>query len=164
MNTRKLSVAAVSLSVALVGGVYASSAGATPPSIPGPAPSGLVQGPLDDTDRDDLEIEQDDVELEVDDPTTVQMFTLTYPPRSHSGWHSHAGIVLVVVESGTVVRRTADCAKERFTAGEAFYEVGAHRVSNPSKDVPAVLSITRVFPTALGAARIDEPKPACAAR
>jgi len=155
--SRKLPVAAAC--VLLVGGVYASSAGATPQSVPPPVASGLVEGPLDDTRRGDLEIEQDDVELEVDDPTTVQMFTLTYPGNAFSGWHAHAGIVLVVVESGSVVRVDEDCKREEFTAGTSFYEVGAHHVRNPSADVPAVLKITRIFPTGLGAARIDLPAP-----
>lgn len=163
MNTRKITVAAASL--ILVGGVYASSAGATPgstgPLAPTPDPNPPVSAPLDDSeDGEDLEIEQDDVVLEVEDETIVQMFELTYPAGSFSGWHSHAGIVLAVVKSGSVVRETGCRRAETFVAGQSFYEVGPHHVSNPGPD-PAVLSITRIFPADLGGARIDEPAPRC---
>ena len=75
------------------------------------------------------------------------------------------GLLLpAVVRSGEVVRQSG-CTRERFRAGDAFTEVGAHHVSNPSATEPAVLSITRIYPAA-GAAtpRIDEPAPTCPGR
>ncbi len=91
------------------------------------------------------------------------MFELLYPARSVSGWHSHHGIVLAVVVSGSVERESG-CRTETFTAGDAFYEVGPHNVSNPSTKEAAVLSITRIFPTELGGARIPEDEPRCRRR
>jgi quercetin dioxygenase-like cupin family protein len=158
MNTsRKLTVAAVA--TVLVGGVYVSSAGATPPSTDPPEATGLVSGALDDSSRHMLRVVQDRVELKVKQPTSVATSTLTYEPGEFSGWHSHPGIVIAVVKSGTVTRQ-AGCETETFTAGQAFTEVGPHFVSNPG-DVDAVLSITRIYPTSETVARHEEEPPVC---
>jgi hypothetical protein len=90
----------------------------------------------------------------------VSTFDLTYGPNSESGWHSHQGIVVVVVKSGPVVRQTPCDDAEVFTVGDAFTEVGSHNVSNPDS-TPAVLSITRILPTAeVGEPRIEDQRKA----
>ena len=157
MATRKLPV--VVLAAALVGGVYVSSAGATPPSADPPEATGLASGTLDDSSRRMLRVVQDRVELKVKQPTSVATFTLTYEPGEFSGWHSHPGIVIAVVQSGSVTRQ-AGCETETFGPGEAFTEVGPHFVSNPG-DVDAVLSITRIYPTSMPEGRHEEEPPVC---
>lgn len=118
-----------------------------------------VSGALDGTSRP-LRVSQDGVNLITTGPTTVTTFDLTYPSKSFSGWHSHPGIVIVVVKSGSVVRQTG-CRSEKFEVGDSFTEVGSHYVSNPGS-VAAVLSITRIYPTSqAGTPRIDEPAPRC---
>ena len=84
-------------------------------------------------------------------------FTLTYPPGAYSGWHSHPGIVVAVVKSGTVLRQVG-CRKETFTVGDSFTEVGTHRVSNP-ETVDAVLEITQIYPSDAPARRIEQTDP-----
>jgi quercetin dioxygenase-like cupin family protein len=157
MNVRKLSVTAVA--TVLVGVVYASSAGAaaTPPA---PVPGVQLSGTLDDSGRRVLRIAQDRVDLKVKRETTVTTFDITYPAGSTSGWHSHAGIVIAVVRSGSVVRESG-CDAETFGVGDAFYEVGPHQVSNPDDEVDAVLSITRIYPTELAGPRTEEAAPQC---
>ena len=113
---------------------------ATPPSNPPPAATNLVIGTIDGR----TQIKQDHIELKTKSSTKVASFTLTYPPGSYSGWHSHPGIVVAIVKSGTVLRQVG-CRRETFTAGEAFTEVGTHRVSNPGT-VDAVLEITQIYP------------------
>jgi quercetin dioxygenase-like cupin family protein len=160
MNLSRMTVVAVT--TLLVGGVAVSSAGATPPSSGdlAPVPSDSVSGSLDDSGRRVLRVAQDRVELKVKRATTVTSFDLTYPAGSESGWHSHPGIVVVVVKEGTVVRQTP-CESETFTVGDAFTEVGPHHVSNPGPE-PAVLAITRIYPTEDAATpRIDAPEPQC---
>ncbi|QHT56024.1 cupin domain-containing protein [Cellulomonas sp. H30R-01] len=162
MNGRKLTVAA--LATVLLCGVYVSSASATPPSVPPPTASGTSTGVLDGTDRHVFVAAQDRVALTAAVPTTVSTFDLTYQPGQFSGWHSHPGIVVAVVASGTVERLTVTkrgtCRAEEFGGGESFTEVGPHLVRNTG-DIPAVLSITRIYPTSATQGRIDEPEPAC---
>lgn len=120
----------------------------------------VASGTLDGTDRGPAKVTQDGVELKTKSETQVTTFDLTYPPGSFSGWHSHPGIVIVVVKSGSVLRQT-DCGPgSLFEVGDAFTEVGPHYVTNPGSE-PAVLSITRVYPASATAARIDEPAPVC---
>jgi hypothetical protein len=164
MNAKKLVVAV--LAAGLLGVVYVSSAAATPPSTDPPEASDLVSGPLDgSTGRHPLRVEQDGVELKVKQPTTVATFDLTYEPLEFSGWHSHPGIVVVVVKSGTVERTTpgkhGHCTTQTFTAGTSFTEVGTHDVANPSATDAAVLSITRIYPSDATVSRIDQPAPDC---
>jgi len=163
MNAKKLGVTV--LTAALLGGVYVSSAGATPPSTPPPAASDLVSGPLDGSGRHTLHVSQDGIDLKVKGPATVATFDLTYGPLAFSGWHSHPGIVAVVVKSGTVMRTTVDkhgsCVTQTFTPGTSFTETGTHYVRNPSATVPAVLSITRIYPSDATQSRIDQPAPDC---
>lgn len=162
MNGKKLTLAA--LATVLLCGVYVSSASATPPSVPPPTASGTSTGALDGTDRHALVVAQDHVALKATVPTTVSTFDLTYQPGQFSGWHSHPGIVVAVVTSGTVERLTATkrgtCVTEEFGVGESFTEVGPHLVRNTG-DVPAILSITRIYPTSATQGRIDEPEPTC---
>ena len=81
-------------------------------------------------------------------------------PGATSGWHKHPGIVLAVVKSGTVTRKSKCERTETFTAGQAFTEVGAHFVRNPGTE-PAVLAITQILPADAPAFRVDIDKPKC---
>jgi hypothetical protein len=68
-----------------------------------------------------MKVSQDGIELKTKSETTVTTFDLTYPPGSFSGWHSHPGIVIVVVKSGTVIRQTGCDAGETFTVGDTVH-------------------------------------------
>ena len=139
--------------IALVAGLListsalATAAQATPPG-PGPAPnlptpSNLAEGKLDGP----VNIKQDGIGLKVHGgDATVREFDLTYPVGTYSGWHRHPGIVIAVVQSGTVKRQFKDCKVSTFKPGDAFYEVGDHFVWNPDAAIPAVLKITQIFP------------------
>jgi quercetin dioxygenase-like cupin family protein len=111
--------------------------------------SGTIDGRTD--------IKQDKVELKTKSSSLVTAFTLRYAPGSYSGWHSHPGIVVAVVTSGSVDRQTG-CQIDHFTAGQAFTEVGTHRVSNPGS-VDAILEITQIYPADESAGRIDQADP-----
>ena len=99
-----------------------------------------VTGRLDGSEgRGVLKVQQDGVRLTSHGPTDVTTFDLTYPPGAYSGWHSHPGIVVVVVRSGEVVRQTG-CTSQRFGPGDAFTEVGPHQVTNPPARRPSCRS------------------------
>ena len=101
---------------------------------------------------------QDGIELKTRDDAQVASFTLHYPVGAESGWHRHPGIVLAVVESGTVTRQVG-CDVETFTVGDAFTEVEPHFVRNVGA-TPALLRITHVFPAG-ATRRADTPPPVC---
>lgn len=159
MDRKRKIVGAIALATLICGAGAASAAVAT-------AGSGnlqrenIVSGALHGTDSGPFKISQDGIELKTKSPTTVTTFELTYPPGAFSGWHSHPGIVIAVVKSGTVVRQTGCDAGEVFTQGDSFTEVGPHYVSNPGS-TPAVLSITRIYPTSMPQPSDDEPAPVC---
>lgn len=162
---RRAGLVAAATAVLTVGAVAVVGAAVATPGSGDTVSTGSVTGRLAGTGvgpgHRPFVVEQDGVALTARGATDVTTFDLTYPPGSYSGWHSHPGIVVAVVRSGEVVRQSG-CTRERFRAGDAFTEVGAHHVSNPSATEPAVLSITRIYP-ASGAAtpRIDEPAPTC---
>ena len=132
-------------------------ASATGPSTPGPTRAistietskGIISGKTD--------IKQDRVELETTSSSLVTAFTLVYPAGSYSGWHSHPGIVVAVVTEGRVDRQTG-CKIEHFTQGQAFTEVGTHRVSNSGTE-RAVLEITQIYPADAPAGRTEQVDP-----
>lgn len=160
-RTRRAGLAVAATALLTVGAVAVVTAAVATPGSGNTTSTGSVTGRLDGTGNRPFTAEQDGIRLSARGATDVTTFDLTYPPGSFSGWHSHPGIVVAVVRSGEVVRQSG-CRRERFGTGDAFTEVGAHHVSNPSTTVPAVLSITRIYP-ASGAAtpRVDEPAPTC---
>ena len=162
---KKLWAAAAVLTAVTLGTVAAGSgASATPPTGNPDLPSGTV--PVVGTLDAGTLARQDGISLRVRRDTTVRTFTLTYPIGSSSGWHRHPGIVLAVVQQGTVVRQVG-CRRERFTVGDSFTEVAPHRISNRYREAdqpgaaPAVLSITQLFPAGTEMPRVEEPAPRC---
>jgi quercetin dioxygenase-like cupin family protein len=95
----------------------------------------------------------------------VAVATVTLDPGGSSGWHHHPGLVVVVVQSGTVTFYDEHCRADVHQAGEAFIEssdspglaknngTGA-AVVQATFFVPA--STTPAPPTPL---RIDDPQP-----
>ncbi|HEY8775378.1 MAG TPA: cupin domain-containing protein [Gaiellaceae bacterium] len=102
-----------------------------------------------------------DVKLQTKGATDVAMQTITSPPGGSSGWHSHPGVVLVAVQSGTVTLYDADCHTKQYGPGQAFVEVGddAMLVRNNTTS-NAVLYVTLIVPKSATLLRIDKPQPA----
>jgi quercetin dioxygenase-like cupin family protein len=90
--------------------------------------------------------------------------TVTIDPLGTSGWHSHPGVVLVTVASGTVTFYTADCSFNTYPAGASFVESnGATGLArNESASTPAVVYVTYIVPAGAPALRIDQSNPGCA--
>jgi quercetin dioxygenase-like cupin family protein len=102
-----------------------------------------------------------DVKLQTKGATDVAMQTITSPPGGSSGWHSHPGVVLVAVQSGTVTLYDADCHTKQYGPGQAFVEIGddAMLVRNNTTS-NAVLYVTLIVPKSATSLRIDKPQPA----
>jgi quercetin dioxygenase-like cupin family protein len=130
------------LAVGVVAGGFAAYALATPPS--GQHPTVPVVGTLANA----AHINTDRIKFQAQDPADVATFAVTYDPSGFSGWHTHPGILFVVVQSGSVVRQVG-CNSQTYSAGDAFIESDAQpagQVRNPSSTTPAVLTVMQVVP------------------
>ena len=92
--------------------------------------------------------------------------TLTFNPGGTSGWHSHPGLVAVVVQSGAVTRYESSrfgqgCSSETYSAGQAFLELGSDHVALVRNEgtQPAQVSATYIIPAG-APLRLDQPAPA----
>jgi quercetin dioxygenase-like cupin family protein len=130
--------------------VYGGTVLATPPS-------GLTQVPLSrGTNASDGIIP-----LQVG--TDVAMAQITVDPGGSSGWHSHPGGAIIVVQTGTLtVYRSVGsrCQATTYSAGQAFIERSGEvdQVVNTGT-VPYVLFVTFPRVPQGDSARIDEPDP-----
>lgn len=149
---RRSRLAAVGAAVIALG-LLIPVAWATPPS--GQGASGLTVGTLDDS----VMVNIDRIKLQTKDRVDVAMFTVTYAPSGYSGWHTHPGVVIVNVVSGSVIR-TVGCGSTTYGPGDTFVESDeqpAGQVSNASNTTAAVLGVTQIYPT--GAPRRAEADP-----
>ena len=95
--------------------------------------------------------------------TDIAMAQITVNPGGSSGWHSHPGGAIIIVQAGTLTTYRSvgrKCESTTYTAGQAFIERPGEvdQVINTGT-VPYVLFVTfpRVPPG--GSARTDEPDP-----
>jgi len=103
-----------------------------------------------------------DVKFQTKGSVDFAQSTVTIDPLGNSGWHSHPGVVLVTVTSGTVTFYQSDCSFIRYPAGSSFVESNGATgfARNESTTDPAVVYVTYIVP--VGAAlRIDQPDPGC---
>ena len=114
---------------------------------------------------DRIHVNSDHVKLQTKGATDVVTQAITYGPGASSGWHSHVGIVVVVVKDGAVTRYLSDCLGQTFSAGDVFIEtsdLGAMVLRNESSTTPAHVAATFVTPPPVPAnLRIDQPNPGC---
>ena len=95
--------------------------------------------------------------------TDIAMAQITVNPGGSSGWHSHPGGAIIIVQAGTLTTYRSvgrKCESTTYVAGQAFIERPGEvdQVLNTGS-VPYVLYVTfpRVPPG--GATRTDEPDP-----
>jgi quercetin dioxygenase-like cupin family protein len=87
---------------------------------------------------------------------------LVLAPGGYSGWHSHPGILIATVVSGTIDFYDSDCQRRTVTPGGVYFENGnPHGIVNTGKD-NADLSIAYLIKHD-APRRIEASAPACAA-
>jgi quercetin dioxygenase-like cupin family protein len=114
-----------------------------------------------------VDVKHNDIELEAegDASADVAVATLTFKPGASSGWHHHPGVVVVVVESGTITFYDEHCNSEVHEAGDAFVEASDDPgLAKNAGTVDAVVHATYVVPTSESPSqptplRIDDPQP-----
>jgi len=100
------------------------------------------------------------VELETEGPSTVSIQEGAYATGGANGWHSHPGMVIVTVLSGSIIWYDENCNATTYKAGDSWVE--GSQLHGFKVTSAATLSAT--FITAQGKAlRTDQPAPACAA-
>ena len=109
-----------------------------------------------------IQVNEDRIKFQTKDATDIQTQTITFIPGGFSGWHHHPGVILVVVESGTVTVHDENCQTLTFGPHESFIEggPGAMMVSNQGS-VNAVVYATQVAPAG-SAFRLEDDPPPCA--
>ena len=97
-------------------------------------------------------------------PTDLVFARVTLQPGGYTGWHTHPGPLLVVVESGTLTHHDRHCHVQTYRAGRAFEEAAGSRhihMGTNKTNVPVVLEVTYIVPTG-GPLRDEAPAPDCA--
>jgi quercetin dioxygenase-like cupin family protein len=97
--------------------------------------------------------------------TDVVVAQNTFAPGGSSGWHSHPGVAVAVVQSGQITLYKepiggGECRTHTYSAGQTFFERPGNMqngVNNGSTD--AVLFVTFFKVPHAGSARIDQPDP-----
>jgi quercetin dioxygenase-like cupin family protein len=142
--------------IVAITGVFAAIALATPPS--GQHPTTPAVGTLSGKQQVNI----DRLKFQTKDDADVATFSVTYDPLGFSGWHTHPGILFVVVQSGSVIRQVG-CDTHTYLAGDAFVESDeqpAGQVSNPSATTPAVLTVMQITPHG-SPRRVEADLPTC---
>lgn len=141
--------------VALIAVGVAGVALGTPPI--GAIGSPPVRGTTDEA----FKFKSDLVKLKTKGPIDIVQQSLTLQPGGHSGWHSHAGPVLVVVKSGTVTSyewNDPNCTPEIYSAGQAFLDSGDGHDARNEGTVAADVVFTYLLPPG-AALRSELPDP-----
>ena len=95
----------------------------------------------------------------------IMTIRVTFQPGGYSGWHSHPGITIVSVVSGTATFFESDdptCSPHLMPAGTAAVEKidSSHtRFIRNEGTVPLVFLATHIVPPSATGTRIDEPDP-----
>jgi quercetin dioxygenase-like cupin family protein len=148
---RALRSAAVSIGLAgVITTITLGPLGATPPS-------GLTNVPLA------LGTNTSSGTIPLQAGTNVAMAQITVQPGGVSGWHSHPGGAIIVVQQGslTVYESVGStCETKTYTAGQAFVERPGEvdQVKNTGT-IPYVLFVTFPRVPQGASARTDEPDP-----
>jgi quercetin dioxygenase-like cupin family protein len=115
-----------------------------------------------ETDGDHEREDEWRAKLTTSGPSDFIVQDVVYAPNGHTGWHSHPGILLSSVVSGSIEWYNSECEKHVYNAGDSLTESTAtHFVRNVGTE-NAHFMVTYII--AHGQPRrIDQPAPACAA-
>lgn len=139
MNPTRKTILGAAIGLAILGAV-AITALASPGG--GVTASSQVRGMLAAA----VKVNTDRIKFQTKDQIDVVVQTTTYAPGGFSGWHTHPGFVLVVVESGAITLQVG-CTFNTYGVGQSFYESGTDPImARNNGTVDAVVRITYVVP------------------
>lgn len=106
-----------------------------------------------------------EVKVQTKAPVAIVNQTIAFAAPSTTGWHSHPGVVLVTVTSGSLTRYDETCSPTVYPTGSAFMESGDHAglVRNESATITASVNVTYLVPEGVQNAdlRINKANPGC---
>jgi cupin domain len=103
-----------------------------------------------------VQVNTDRIKFQTKGDTDVVVQTITYAPGGFSGWHTHPGFVLAVMESGAITIQVG-CSVNTYSAGQSFYESGTTPImARNNGGVPAVVRANFIVPKGV-ATRRDVP-------
>ena len=141
-------------------GVFAATALASPPSNVTTLESGDGQAERDDSG------EQRPRQVPDQGRDRRPGQNLTFAAGAYTGWHRHPGLVVVVVESGSLVLTDASCGSRTYGPGApngAVFVEGDEHAHIASSPAGAIVFVTYVVPSATPPTfRIEEPVSSCA--
>jgi quercetin dioxygenase-like cupin family protein len=139
MNTTRKTILGAAIGLAIVGAVAITAVASTGF---GASSTGTVRGTL----AADVKVNADRIKFQTKDQIDVVASTTRYVPGGYSGWHTHPGFVLVVVESGAITLQVG-CGMNTYGVGQSFYETGTTPImARNNGTVDAVVRITYVVP------------------
>jgi len=163
MSKKKMLVGA-----ALVTAISGAVASATPPSGLSFTPlSRATYEPLDVDFRSDEFLDHPKFKVKLHSNYDVDIATqiVTFQPGGYSGWHSHAGPVIIAVKTGTLTEYDGNdptCSPHTLPQGSGKIEVEdpshVHMVRNETNAI-AELVVTYFMPVGLNPPRVDRPNP-----
>lgn len=141
-------IAAIALASVAIFGITALATAGNAGFHPGPQ----VRGTL----TTDVHLNADRIKFQTKDATDIVVQTINQDPGGDSGWHTHPGFVLGIVESGSV-SITVGCATTTYSAGQTFMETGTTpTIARNASTSPLVVRVTYVVPKGV-ATRRDVP-------
>jgi quercetin dioxygenase-like cupin family protein len=107
---------------------------------------------------------QDKIKTRGNQPYDVVVQNVTIAAGGYTGWHTHPGMAVVVVKSGTLTIYHGDdrtCTPHVFTAGQVFIDqgYGSVHIGRNEGATPLELWTTYLDVPVGGAFRIDMPAP-----
>jgi quercetin dioxygenase-like cupin family protein len=99
-----------------------------------------------------------------EDPSRTVVARITVQPGAQFPWHSHAGVVVVNIDEGSLTYIEENCDEREYAAGTAFVDPGhghVHSARN-SGDTPTVLVVTFFGAPESGPLLIPADPPTCA--
>jgi hypothetical protein len=155
MNKRKsILVAAIGLAAVAV---FSVTALATAGSGFHPDPNPALRGTL----PNDIHLNADRIKFQTKGAADVGVQTITVDGGGNSGWHTHPGFVLAVLQKGSV-SITVGCSTTTYTVGQSFYETGTTPIiaRNASATQEAIVRATYIVPKG-SPTRLEANPPTC---
>ena len=142
------------LAIALAGAVVAASLGLAAMAIASPS-SGTITPVIIATGSMPT-----GMGLAVHPGTNTIVGQYTFGPHSSTGWHSHPGKTLVVVQSGTFTVYHDNCHAMTYGPGQSFVELPSSvHVGRNETDSNVQLGVVYFDVPIGGSPRIDQPQP-----
>ena len=144
-------IAASAFAGVAVFGVTALATNGSPGFLPGPQLRGTLLSKH-------VHLNADRIKFETKGATDVVVQTIKQLGGADSGWHSHPGFVVGVVQSGSV-KLTVGCETTTYSVGQTFLETGNTPTiaRNASKTADLVVQATYFVPKGVGTRRDANP-------